>query len=57
MLIRQRMDFFVNYKNETSISENHYLWYDAIHLNYQGSIAMTTLYNQFLHSIEKQIVG
>lgn len=46
--------FFMDLKSnkETkSITNNYYLWRDEQHLNYQGSIALTSIYDKFLNKI------
>ena len=42
---------FFNLKQQTSISGNHYFWKDEQHLNYQGSIALTSIYEELLNKI------
>ncbi len=44
--------FFLNYKNNTEIANNNFLWRDVSHLNYQGSVAMTSLLNNDLRKLE-----
>lgn len=45
--------FFLDMKGNETISNNHFLWRDESHLNYQGSIALTTVYDQFIRGLSE----
>lgn len=53
-IIDDKSVFFLNLKSEITISDNFYLYRDSQHLNYQGSIALTSIYNNYLRDIRNK---
>lgn len=47
--VDKRRVFYLNFKGTKEITENSFFWRDAAHLNYQGSIAMTTIIDECMH--------
>lgn len=46
-----RTIYYLDLKSEKRISSNYYLWRDEQHVNYQGSIALTSIFDKYLSDL------